>query len=277
MKILVTHLSPDLDALCACWLIKRFLPGWEKAEIKYVPAGLTLDNQPVDESKKIIHVDTGLGKFDHHQTNDFTCSTKLVLDFLIKKNHITSQNIQSLIRLTNFVNEIDHFYQAFYPDPTADYYDFCLHQIVESLKSVTNRMDKVEEIVLMLLDSELLLFKNKLAAEEEIKKGFIFQSLWGKTIVMESRNNEVLNLALKMKFHLAVKKDPEKGNIRIKTMPGEKYDLTPLWEKIIKNDKVGTWFLHVSKNMLLNGSAKSSRFIPSPLTLKRLIEIIKSV
>ncbi len=277
MKIVTTHISPDLDALTGCWLVKRFYPGWKNAVIKYVPAGKTLDDMPPDKSKEFIHIDTGLGKYDHHQTNDFTCSAKLMLDFLIKSKHISLQNQQALTRLTNYVNEIDHFTQAFYPDPTADYYDFCLHQIIEALKLITVGADKLEEIVFTLLDSELTIFKNKINAEEEIKKGFVFQSKWGKTIVIETKNSEVLNLALKMQFHLAVKKDPEKGNIRIKTMPGPQYDLTPLWKKITTVDKVGTWFLHVSKNMLLNGTAKNTHFIPSPLTPKRLIELIKQL
>ena len=46
MKIIVTHLSPDLDALASSWLLKRFLTGWTEAEITYVPAGETYKNQP---------------------------------------------------------------------------------------------------------------------------------------------------------------------------------------------------------------------------------------
>jgi nanoRNase/pAp phosphatase (c-di-AMP/oligoRNAs hydrolase) len=67
MKILVTHFSPDLDAISSCWLIKRYLPDWHTASIKFVPAGQTFENKPVDSVSNIIHVDTGLGRFDHHQ------------------------------------------------------------------------------------------------------------------------------------------------------------------------------------------------------------------
>lgn len=277
MKIIVTHLSPDLDALTGCWLIKRFWPGWKQAEIKFVPAGSTYKNQPVDSSSDLIHVDTGLGQFDHHQTNDFTCSAKLILDYLNKKHHLNDLNITALNRLINYVNEIDHFYQVSFPDPLSDRYDFCLHQILESLKSIARDERELEKVAFMLLDSSLLILKTKINAEKELKKGFVFQSKWGRTIILESKNHEVLNLALKMQFHLVVKKDPEKGHVRIKSMPGQKYDLTPIWEEIKKHDHVGTWFLHISKNMLLNGSAKNTHFTPSPLTPKRLIEIIKDI
>ena len=39
MKIIVTHASPDWDAITSIWLLKRFLPGWNTAEIRFVPAG----------------------------------------------------------------------------------------------------------------------------------------------------------------------------------------------------------------------------------------------
>jgi len=88
MKLIVTHFSPDLDALTSCWLIKRFLPGWKKAEIKFVAAGSTFNNQPPDLDKNIIHVDTGMGKFDHHQTSNYTCAAKKVFLFLKNEGFI---------------------------------------------------------------------------------------------------------------------------------------------------------------------------------------------
>ena len=44
MKVVVTHSSPDLDAITSVWLIKRFLPGWEDANIQFVPAGERIGN-----------------------------------------------------------------------------------------------------------------------------------------------------------------------------------------------------------------------------------------
>jgi len=277
MKTIVTHISPDLDAHTACWLIKRFLPGWKDAHIKYVGAGLTLSDAIVDSDEKIIHVDTGMGRFDHHQTDNYTCAAKLVYDFLLKEGHVSQKIEEALKRLVNFVNETDHFKQAYYPEADSDRYDFCLHQIIEGLKNVIKNENEMIEYVFKLLDTQLQILRNKVGAEEEIKKGFVFQSKWGKTLVMETKNSEAINLALKMHFHFVAKKDPVKGNIRIKTLPDKKLDLTPLYKEIVKKDKKATWFLHVSKNMLLNGSAKNSKFIPSRLSASELIAIIKSI
>src|SRR3989344_6531705 len=41
-RYIVTHANPDLDAVCAVWLIKRFWNGWETSETMFVPAGETL-------------------------------------------------------------------------------------------------------------------------------------------------------------------------------------------------------------------------------------------
>lgn len=276
MKTIVTHLSPDLDALTAVWLIKRYLLGWKNSEVKYVPAGKTLEEKLVDSDPNVIHVDTGLGRFDHHQTNSDTCSAKLVYEYLVNQDCVSPKIKEALSRLVSFVNDVDHFRNVDFPDPVSDRWDFSLYQLIEGLKSTLADKNKIEETVFSLLDASLQILINKVVAQMEIKKGFIFNSFWGKSLVMESKNSEVLNLALKMRYNLVAKKDPEKGNVRIKVRP-DAPDLTPLYGEIVKNDKKATWFLHVSKKMLLNGSAKNTTFTPSSLSVKRLIELIKKV
>lgn len=274
MKTLITHFSPDLDAITACWLIQRYLPGWQNASIRYVAAGSTLNNLQPDKDPNIIHVDTGFGKFDHHQTINRVSSTKLVFRYLINNNHLDKKMVPALERMVDFVNEIDYFGEVFFPDPLSDVYDFCLHQIAENLKSIVKNNEETIKIVYLLLDTELVIFKKKVNAEKEIKKGLIFRSRWGKSLVMETNNEEAVKLALKMGYSFVARRDPIRGAIRIKTLPNKKYDLTPLYKKILQVDKKATWFLHVSKNMLLNSSSKNPNFVPSSLSLKKLIEII---
>ena len=277
MKTIVTHLAPDLDAITACWLVKNFMPGWKNAQIITVPAGKTYQDKQVDTDKDIIHVDTGLGKYDHHQTNSNTCAARLVFKALEKNYSLSTKNIPVLARLTSYVNEIDHFQDVFYPEAKADRYEFSLAQLIEGLHKTIKNDQSVIEIAFKLLDGILIVLKNKIAAESEIKSGYIFDSCYGHSIVMETGNSDSLKLAQKSGFSFGAIKDPRKGNIRIKTLPLAKYDLTPLYEKIIKVDKKATWFLHVSRHMLLNGSSKNPDFIPSSLSSAQLIAIIKKV
>lgn len=277
MKVIVTHLSPDLDAISSCWLIKKFLPGWQNAIIKFVPAGSTLNNSPPDDNPEIIHVDTGLGKFDHHQINIKTCSAEKILVYLKKNRLIKKKLLEPLTRLVSFVIEDDHFLEVYYPEPESDRYEFLLNNTIDGLKIVLAEDQKLAEFVFIILDGTLEKFKKKISAEEETKKGVIFHSYLGKSFAVESPNDEVLRFAQKIGYQLVIRKDPKFGNIRIKCPPEPKLDLTPIYNKILQIDSVGSWFLHSSKHMLLNGSPKRPDQIPSPLTLPRLIEIIKSV
>ena len=277
MKTIVTHFSPDLDAITSCWLIKKFFPGWKNAEIKFVPAGLTYEKKPVDSNPEIIHVDTGLGKFDHHQSNDLTCAAEKILNYLQKNDLIKIKLIKPLKILIDFVIEDDHFLEIYYPETESSRYTFLLNNLIDGLKNTLTDDLRLVEFIFIALDGALDKLKKQEVAQAEIKKGFVFHSYLGKSFAIESPNDEVLRLAQKSGYQLVARKDPKYGNIRIKTPPNPKLDLMPLYNKILKVDSKGSWFLHSSKHMLLNGSPKRRDQIPSPLTITKLIEIIKSV
>lgn len=276
-NIIVTHKSVDLDAVTSCWLIKRFYPNFKNARIFHVDAGHTYMEQVVDSNAHIIHVDTGFGRFDHHQTDEFTCASKKIFLWLINNVELKIHIQDGLSRMVEFVTQIDHFQEVFFPEPTNDMYEFNMFQIVEGLKHTTGSDEKAIEISFVLLDTVLQLMTNKIRAEEEIKKGYIFESSFGKSLALECKNEESVKLAQKSGFMLVVRKDPVKGHIRIKVFPKKELDLTKVYEKIIAKDKVGSWFLHVSKKMLLNGSSKNPSLKPTQLTIQEVISIIQSV
>jgi len=277
MKTIVTHLSPDLDAIASVWLIKKYLPNWNDAQVKFVPSGTTLDNQSPDSDKDVIHVDTGLGKFDHHQTNDYTSATKLVYKYLIGRDYIEEKEIKPLEKIIEYVNSTDHFAEVFYSDPEADRYDFMVRQLVDGLKVINRDEAKLMEIIFLLLESALIVFKNKVNAEEEINRGFVFKSYLGRSLALESKNEEAVKLALKKGFTLVIRRHPEVGFTRIKTIPDKKYNLRPIYEKILEVDKKGSWFFHISGHMLLNGSSGNPKLIPTTLSINKIIEIVKAI
>ena len=277
IKTLVTHISPDLDAITSMWLIVRNLHGWEHPQIFFVPAGQTLNNEHPDDNPDIIHVDTGMGKFDHHQLKKRTSAARRVLDYVKEHGQIRKTNEEPLERLVDVVTLYDNFGEANFPDPTNDIYNFSINEIISGLKVVLEDDHEAVEHTFIMLDALLLSIKNKMSAEEEMKKGITIRTKWGKSLIVETSNDEVLKQGLKSGYTFIARKDPNRGIIRIKTLPDKDYDLTPLYEAILKQDKKGTWFLHSSKNMLLNGSSKNENSVASPLTAAKLIEIIKSV
>ena len=275
MKKIVTHISVDLDAVAAVWLVKRFIKGWSRAEVKFVPAGNTFNNQPPDKNDNIIHVDTGKGKFDHHQSNENTSATKKVYLYITKNEKISKLEKDALERLVKFVNDTDHFREVAFYQPTSDIYDLLPHQIIKGLKHVLNNDEKIVEYMSTYLDAARELFKLKIKAEKEIEKGLIFKTKFGKGIALITPNDETMKLAQKMGFVIAIRQDPYKKNIRIKANPFSKVDFTKSYEEILKRDKVGYWFLHSSKKMLLNNSTKHPGAKSTILPLPEVIKIVK--
>jgi len=277
MKTIVTHVSPDLDAIAGSWLIKRYLPGWSDAEHAFVSAGGTLNDIRPDENSEIMHVDTGLGNFDHHQFNEHLSATKQVFRFLVKNNHIKERDLKALEEMVTFITDIDNFGEVHFPDPTDIKYAFCLHEFISPLRGNLSSDHELMSVVMLILDSILYTVKNSLRAHDEMREGVVINTSLGKTLVMETPNEVAIKYALKKGYEVVVRRDPETNAIRIKTQPDAKYDLTKLYKKMLKVDSKATWFLHASKHMLLNGSTKNPQSTPSGLTLVRLIEILKKI
>ncbi len=288
MKTIVTHLSPDCDAVTSMWLILRFLPGWDKAELRFVPAGKTLDNNIVDCDPDILHVDTGMGMLDHHQTDEFTCAAKRTLEYIKKsqKSKVLprrqadkSQKFEddALERLVDVINDIDHFREVYYPNPSADLYDFGMVGILDGWKLLYSEdSNKIAVLSFPILDGVYKKFQDKVWAEKEIaEKGVEFQSFMGKGLGIETINDETVRLAQKMGYIIAVRKDPKKGYVRIKSLPDSEGDLSLCYNKLKKLDPDATWFLHAGRKMLLNGSMKNPQSRPTKLTLREIIEVLK--
>lgn len=303
MKIVVTHSSPDMDAITSVWLIKKFLSGWETAIVKFVPAGERLVSSikynvsgiqtPIEkiEDDEVIHVDTGLGPLDHHQTaSDKVCGASLTWDYVQTKNEElrtrnsekTKYKIEAISRMIKVIVDIDHFKEIFRKDAVADYHEFELVSILDGLKfQFPNQDDYYIEFVSKSLDAVLHEFENRIWAEKEIlKNGQEFKTRFGKGIAFETINDTVIKLAQKMGHVIVLRKDPRKGYVRIKVVPTTNkinIDLTSVYEKLKKLDPQATWFLHISKKMLLNGSVKNPKMRASKLTLNEIIKVLEKI
>lgn len=275
MKTIVTHMSPDLDAAMSVWLVHRFLKGWESADISLVPAGTTLNNEDPDKDENIMHVDTGLGKFDHHQTSKETCASEIILQHLIGEKSFNKETQEALTRMVAVTCDDDHFKDIYRDQPDADIYDFLPTAIISGARGVFESDHEIITFFEKLLDSVLKTFINKIRAERELTKGFEFESMWGKALAVETDNRETSNLAQKKGFRMVIGKS-KNGQVRVKLRPDVEKDLSSLHEIVLKKDPNATWFYHASGHMLLNGSSKNPDMVPSKLTLQQLIHIAKS-
>ena len=294
-------MSPDWDAITSVWLLKKYLSGWQDAEVHFVPAGQKFKSQKITVKKngedpveridgdEVIHVDTGLAPLDHHQTQDkHVCAASLTWDYVLSEfkeanDTITAEHKEAVSRIVKVVVDIDHFGEVFWPDAAADRYEFSLIGVLEGLKYEKQNNDKEYlEFGIYCLNALVAEFENRIWAEQEIKeKGIAFQTTKGSGMGFETLNDTVLKLAQKMGYQLVVRKDPRKGYVRIKTLPTQEgkdgIDLTPVYEKLKGLDPHATWFLHVSKKMLLNGTPKNPKMIPTKLSLKEIIKVLEKI
>ena len=300
MRRIVTHKSCDIDAISSVWLLKRFYPNWDGAEVVFVNAGEGIpghnEADSGDFSKAIevidevetIHVDTGMGALDHHQTSDNnTCGASLTLDFILSNPdsnlHKHEIKLEAVKRIVELVVDDDHFQEVYYPDSNHDIYEFGIVSLIQGYKLNHQKDDHaLVEFIMECLDAVLQNLEKKIWAEKEIKeKGVEFESKWGKAIGIETINDEVLKLSQMMGYMVTVRKDPEGGFVRIKAMPDKRgseslgIDLTEAYDNLKKLDYEASWFLHTSKRMLLNGSTKNPEMKGSKLTLEEVIGVLQ--
>jgi hypothetical protein len=278
MKKIVTHINPDLDAICSVWLIKKFLPGWQEAEINFVPAESTLDNDPVDSNPEVLHVDVGLGKLDHHQTKGFLSASKLVFDYLLKvrlNEKLSPLEEESLKLIVEVANDVDNARELTWEEIKKPRYRFYLHDLFLGLRSLGSTDMETMEFGLRSLEAILNNFKSQLKAQEEIKKGCKFETPWGQALAMETGNEAVIIEGEKEGYCLVARKDPKKGGIRIYALPDSKVDLQKTYDWLKENDSEGEWFLHSSHKLLLNES-RVKPMMPTKLSLEQIMEVLKN-
>ncbi|AKM79107.1 MAG: hypothetical protein UX85_C0003G0096 [Candidatus Beckwithbacteria bacterium GW2011_GWB1_47_15] len=278
MKTIVTHIFPDLDAVCAVWLLKRFDHEFEGAKVKFVPAGTTLDDKAVDSDPDVVHVDTGLGRFDHHDSNARTCAADLVFNYLKSEKNITLKYQSALERLIDLVIQIDHFEDFFWNDAAADIYDLSLHHLLDHLK-MSGRLNDRELVAQgeLLLEAVLYGLHQKDLAEKEIRSGIEFISPWGKSLGTETKMSRVSKLGQKMGFALIVRKEPGTGFVSVKCQPKKSLDLTAAYQALKQADPKADWFFHPSRHIILNGSRHNQKVKASSLNLKELVDLLKGV
>jgi hypothetical protein len=283
-KLIVTHHAPDLDAIGSIWLLKTFdSQHYGDAKLAFVNPGETISEAEVKKLEispiEVVHVDTGLGKFDHHQPergHDHSSATSLVYEHLCQL-HPDLEDEKALELLVDFVTGVDHFDEIFWPESNHYRYNFMLHQIIRGLEFVELHDDDSQvHFGFTCLEGVFSALKQQVKAEEILKtKAQYFQIKIGKCMAVETRNDDTLKLAQKQGSNLVIRKDPSQGHIRIKTRPDVDFDLKPLHDEIVSIDQTGTWYYHPSGKMLINGSRKSNHQKPSPLSLEQVIKLVK--
>jgi len=285
MKLIVTHHAPDLDAIAAVWLFKRFdSQTYADAKVAFVSPGEKISEydraQLHFNEEEVTHVDTGLGEFDHHQAErarEKNCAASLIFDHLSQLHPELIQD-QALKTIINFAIEIDHFQEIYWPNPSDERYKFMIHELISGLEKLEyHDNDSMLHFGMTCLDAAYQNLKDHFKAISILEeRKIIFTINAGQVLAIATNNDQTIKLAQKQGYVIAVRKDPDEGHMRIKARPDSKIDLRPLYDKILELDHEGDWFYHQGGKMLLNGSGKSQQ-VPTPLSLEKIIELIKEI
>ncbi len=272
-KTIVTHIAPDFDGIPAIWLLKKFHPDFEDAKVAFVPAGTTLGGMEVDSDPDIVHVDTGMGKFDHHETNAYTCGAKLVWQWLKKDLRIKDEAVDRIVELAT---ALDHAKDNEWPDPADDKWELSINAILTGWKlEWPGQNEKYVELGMIALDGLYAIMRSKVAAEAEIEKAVKFKTKWGTALASSTGGDNFLDLAIRQGYVLAVTKDRTRGFVRITGASPQGVDLTKAYEQFKKLDPDASWFLHASKVLLRNGSNKNPSMVPTKLSLLEVMDVLK--
>ncbi|HVT01135.1 MAG TPA: hypothetical protein VHE53_02760 [Patescibacteria group bacterium] len=294
----------------------RFVPAGTKLSGKYIREGDVIERVSFGDGEEadVIHVDTGLTPLDHHETSDDNvCATSRAFDYVLKNNeHLAKDEnkLDALKRIVDYAVDDDHFQEVFYPNPTLKVYEFSIVSLIHGIKLLYPKDDLTTlNFGMDILDSMYHYLENLIWAEKEIKdKGIRFDTKWGKALAVESLNDTVLKLGQTMGYVVTVRKDPSTDNVRIKARPRKRsmnqesgimndsnlsqdqrskiqelsfqdvdVDLTQAYDELKKMDPESSWYLHVSKRMLLNGSSKNPNMKGSKLTLDQVVEVLQNL
>jgi hypothetical protein len=285
-KLLVTHHAPDLDAIGAIWMLKRFdAQQYAVAKVAFVNPGTALSIAEVQargvEPHEVTHVDTGLGEFDHHQPDrgkKHVSATSLTYDYVCSVHPDLKSDV-ALQEISTFTTEIDHFGEIHWPEADSTRYCFMLTELIRGSEFGDRHDDEAQlNFGLQCLDYAYAVLTQHFSAQEEIQqKGQPFELPFGPGLAVETSNDDTIKLAQKKGYVLVVKKDPKLGHIRIKVRPDAAVTLEKLHEAILAKDTKGTWYYHPSGKMLINGSQKHRNQTPSPLHLQEVVALIQSI
>jgi hypothetical protein len=259
--IIVGHLAPDLDCLTAIWILIRF-GGFSHTEIQFVSSGSTLHSQPVDTNPHIIHVDTGGGRFDHHQRlQRDVCAAELVRRSIAPRN-------QALERIVYQVNRIDHA-----DDHSGGFFN--IQALINGYNLLfPNQPDHVAYAMLPNLDAWYEVEDRQIRLEEAFEQRIEFETPWGLGIALESADGGSGKLAFSRGAVLYAYRDGQ-GWMGVAARARSSVDLTDVFDGLRMVDYDADWYLHPNRRLLLCGTAKSPPRVPSRLTLRELIRVIQ--
>lgn len=238
--------------------------GAADADLQFVPAGRTYNDQPPDSDPQIIHVDTGGGRFDHHQRADTSLSASELVRRAVAPHDL------ALARMVNHVTRLDN---ANYRG--RDIIFFNINDLIAGYNDLfPNRPHHVAQAMLTNFDAWYEHEQRQLRLECAFAYRLEFPTRWGLGIAMESDDGASSRLAYSEGAILYVYRDG-RGYMGIAARSGSQVDLRTVYSDLKRIDPVADWYLHPNRRMLLCGTSKAPPRRLSELSLEELVDVIR--
>ncbi|EFO81806.1 hypothetical protein OSCT_0383 [Oscillochloris trichoides DG-6] len=247
------------------WIFIRF-GGAKDADLVFVPAGRTLDNQPADTSPEIVHVDTGGGRFDHHHTADTTLSAAE----LVRREFAPNDAV--LQRLVDQVTRLDH--AEAYPGRQPIFFN--INDLIAGYNALyPNRPHHVAQAMLANFDAWYEHEARQLRLERAFARRLEFETRWGLGIAMQSDDGASSRLAYSHGAVLYAYRD-RRGYMGVAAQQRSTVDLEGVYHDLQRVDAEADWYLHPSHRLLLCGTPKAPPQHCSNLSLEELVGLLKA-
>lgn len=274
MKILVTHINPHLDDICAIWLFKKFHPDFRGARVEFLSAareGITFEGKIVDSDADVVHFGIGRGKFDEHKGDIGESATSLVWMDIKKANLAPKEElaVKAYDELVEWNRLIDTG-QA----PQYEFAEFSVQSFIRPLDSKPQTSQKAIELGEEILDRILNVLKRKQQSILDWEKRVEFDTKFGKTVAVTS---ETVDRAFcKMRDgDLFIIYNPKYSSVQYFTP--KDLDLESIYQKAKRIDPEASWYFHQSKHIIICGSHSAPGSKPTKLSFEELIEVVRSL
>lgn len=275
MKVLVTHINPHLDDICAIWLFKKFHPEFKDAKVEFLSAakeGVTFEGKVVDSNPDIVHFGIGRGKFDEHKGDVSECAASLLWNDL-KAQGFASKDELELKALDELVewNRLIDTGQA----PNYEFSEFSVQSFIRSIDSKKESSQITLQLGEAILDRIVEVLKRKQQSIKDWKKRVGFASKFGQSFAVASETVD-RSFCKSMGGDLFIIYNPKYKSVQFFT-PSQNKDLEPIYKIVKILDPKADWYLHQSHHIIICGSHTAPDSKPTKLTFEQLIEIVKTL
>ena len=251
--VLVGHRAPDLDCLAALWLLRRW-GGYADSAVEFVAAG---SRHPDADA---VHVDTGGGTFDHHQTSDTALSS--------------AELVRRAVRADDW--PLEQLILAVTADDHARAGDGTPLRARDLVTGLNARYPNDPTQVLATMEANFEAWYAAATIREDQRRAFAerieFETPWGLGVAVESTAGVASRDAYGMGAVLFAYRDQHGMGVAAQAQSA--VDLSRVYAELGRIDPQADWYLHPNRRLLLCGSPKAPPRVPSALSLDALIDLL---